>query len=243
MSKQTCVYKGQEYSHGATLCSGGELLKCDDGQWVNTGQSCTNNQEGAVPKDLTSLIGLSLAKFTSESGEPVRAVIVETIDEARGRRDPLSRVRGIECCDFVDAGMQNYTNISNFCPEQRMATVVWSSRYGDEKLQYRLPGNKGRLIRFRGGAGTIVSEDDWDFSYGDSARDSVTIESSSVEGGVLLTLVNYSPRYVCFKIQVRGRDLYGHAHDVIDPSGRMPIYWSLDVTLRGWINSARFEPD
>ncbi len=36
---QTCYWNGQQYGHGAELCSAGSRLRCYNGSWLNVG-SC-----------------------------------------------------------------------------------------------------------------------------------------------------------------------------------------------------------
>lgn len=39
-SNQTCIFKGVEYSDGATTCQAGTLFECRDGTWNNLGTKC-----------------------------------------------------------------------------------------------------------------------------------------------------------------------------------------------------------
>jgi Protein of unknown function (DUF1496) len=36
----SCYYAGQEYSDGAQMCQAGWVMRCNSGQWQNTGQRC-----------------------------------------------------------------------------------------------------------------------------------------------------------------------------------------------------------
>ncbi len=40
MENNECVYNGNTFSHGSTVCSNGSELVCNNGNWEPTGKSC-----------------------------------------------------------------------------------------------------------------------------------------------------------------------------------------------------------
>lgn len=38
-----CMYNGNSYSSGATVCSAGSVLQCSMGSWFDTGRKCTKD--------------------------------------------------------------------------------------------------------------------------------------------------------------------------------------------------------
>ncbi len=67
--KEKCVYDGKEYSHGSKLCASGEVIRCHDGEWEDTGEAC--DDESRFLKCITARpdVVTGKVKFVNKCGE------------------------------------------------------------------------------------------------------------------------------------------------------------------------------
>ncbi len=75
--KKSCIYNGQPYSHGATICANKSELVCNDGGWEPTGKKC---EEAEETQALTGAWGHVSQAVASHAGtyedKPVQVTIV-----------------------------------------------------------------------------------------------------------------------------------------------------------------------
>ena len=46
--KQYCYWKNEKYSEGSETCQEGFKKKCEDGRWVDTGESCSKDSDSSI---------------------------------------------------------------------------------------------------------------------------------------------------------------------------------------------------
>ncbi|GGY35865.1 DUF1496 domain-containing protein [Pseudoduganella albidiflava] len=71
-----CTYAGQEYSEGSVICQGGRLMKCQGGNWGDTGASCSNaiSEEGySKISEALGFLNIKRVDMTPADARPVNS--------------------------------------------------------------------------------------------------------------------------------------------------------------------------
>lgn len=134
----------------------------------------------------------------------------------------------VTCGRFVNAGnlRPNEVNIENTCNRRLMFTVQWQN---NKVGVYRLPRNRGRLIRKLTARGQLVKEEPWNFLSGDDFSNRCRIEPKEVRGGKLYEIVNPTRRYVCFEVDIKDRGRpYAIATGIVNPLDRTRVASEID---------------
>lgn len=175
----------------------------------------------------------------------MRRIDVYTADELKGVSSILATSVVQPCVHPKDANMARHINIENRCDKKVQVTIKWTGRGWTKTLSYRLEREYGRLIRAHGLGGEIVSETDWDFSYGDDRTINFRPTHLPYQGGTNYRFYNASDQWLCFHVDLieKGSRLYGSVTGMAEPKKVSPVFWSHDDDgIVAELMSARADP-
>lgn len=94
-----CTFNGQGYSEGALICSNGRELKCDSGEWRETGYACA--EIGSSPNEYIRV---------SPNGSSIDTVTNSIVP----------------CVQFIIGAPYNHVRLFNSCEKCKKVAIAWS---------------------------------------------------------------------------------------------------------------------
>jgi hypothetical protein len=135
----TCLYEGKEYSNGSELCQVTKLMKCETGNWVDTGLNCDG---GARSTGGLLRVTPSATVLQRATGAAPSTLQSDQFDAAR--------VTG-GCCSYFPTGNAATAGLRNNCPQCKVAVINFIYLNGTSEIrEFRVEGYSHIVVDISG---------------------------------------------------------------------------------------------